>query len=169
MNLDGNHMGKTNYTKSYAYSQIETSDFKKLIEIFLDFAVFIEIVNVETSSELFQSINKNEDYDYQILNQYKEFADVMIHQIGLDAMPAVLECIVKSKPEIIIFHFTSKQDEAEKMTTTNISSKGFSKNALGWIVEIMFDELVAIVATSCENTLGNEVIIQKLDNLFSKV
>ena len=137
---------------SYGLKKASSNEINKLLNLFSAKNIFIEIINISSKSDFYNSIN-NSDIEYMsssVSNKVdKPYIDIFIFSYLEENFLCMIDRIIESKPEELIFYCTNLS--TEQFLDIQKSINMLIKQQLSdCVLEFMFDENVLSISYNPE-------------------
>lgn len=161
---------KKRVSRAYAYEEAAAEDIIKLLGLFHVENIFIEVINMKKDSDFYKSIQSGKNKHVLFSNpSSKEYADIFIPGCPDGGFTDILDEIIESSPEILIFYLTdlpledflsyNREASRDKMITEQISACVF---------EILFDENTCSISFASD-LLYQSDFIAEMDEIFRNI
>lgn len=158
-------MKKNVKSLAYVYSDIQSNDINKLLNLFSAEQIFLEGLNVKSDAFFLKEMRSYlSECDFLCkYNQEKENIDVFIKRFPKEKILTILQNINESKPEMLIVYFTNLPYCVFKKRKTIYNDKLIIYNIAKCCFEIIYDENVLVLTYNKESYPD---LAMELKNLF---
>lgn len=154
-------------SRAYVYEKLKPNDIIKLSGLFPVENVFMEIINVEKDSSFYKAMEGRKNEHVLFSNpSSKKYADIFISECLGENFSDMLDEIINSNPESLVFYLTDLP--LEDFLRHNRHCDLVTKQIAVCVFEIMFDENTFVISFNSD-LLHQSDVVSKMDEIFMKV
>ena len=154
---------------SYVFKRIMARDIVELINLFHAKNLFIEIINIRTESTFCENIRSRKiNYVTSSCFPVGTYVDIIIPQSISENYSCIIEEIIESDPETLLFYLTDSSFEQFLYCCGKTSiDKLVSKQVSSFIMEIIFSENTVLISYNAE-LYNHSDLASKIDGIMAE-
>lgn len=154
-------------SRAYVYEKLKSNDIIKLLGLFHVENVFFEIINIEKDSSFYKAMQSRKNEHVLFPNpSSKTYADIFISECLGENFSDMLDEIINSNPESLVFYLTDLP--LEDFLRHNRHCDLITKQISACVFEIMFDESTFVISFNSD-LLHQSDVVSKMDEIFMRV